>query len=70
MTEASDKLWKDLCGFTPPSCPVCARTAVLDEDGYYCEWCGDPAHPNPAVDDIPNGAEFDEILERYKAARS
>ena len=63
-----DELWKDLKGFTPPNCPECGHTACLDELGYWCDHCSEATNPKPAVDDIPNGYEFQEILTAYQKA--
>ena len=59
-------LWQQLQGFEPPCCPECGYKAVLDEFGYWCERCSDADAPNPAVDDIPNGAEFAAYLEEWQ----
>lgn len=64
-----DELWRDLEGFTPPNCPQCGRKAVLDDDGYWCEACCDAETPQAAVDDIPNGGEFADVLAAYRKAR-
>ena len=64
-----DKLWKDLLGFNAPKCPRCGDIATLDEHGYYCEKCSDPDVDDCLVDNIPNGAEFDDILPKYHAAK-
>jgi hypothetical protein len=66
MTPA--ELWQQIEGFTPPNCPECGKPAELDDDGYWCIHCSDAAVPNPAVDSIPNGAEFDAYLDAWRQA--
>lgn len=68
MPRSVESIWSDLCGFTAPKCPECSHPASLDEDGYWCERCSDPTKSNPAVDDIPNGDEFDAILAEHRQA--
>lgn len=68
--KTAAELWTQIEGFTHPNCPECGKAAELDEDGYWCIYCSDADHPNPAVDSIPNGAEFDAFLEAYRAASS
>lgn len=66
--KTADELWKDVEGFSPPDCPECGNAADLDADGYFCLKCSDSAQWTPAVDDIPNGQEFDEALAAYRKA--
>ncbi len=63
-------IWAQIEGFAPPCCPECGKAAALDDDGYWCEYCSDADSPNPAVDNIPNGAEFDAYLAAYRAVQS
>lgn len=66
MNRSASEIWVDLEGFEPPKCPVCRDTAQLDQDGYWCPKCSSPTELNPAVDDIPNGSEFDDIMAEYR----
>lgn len=64
MARSTAEIWRDLEGFEKPDCPRCGEShhVALDEHGFYCEACG-------GTESIPNGSEFDDILEELESSR-
>ena len=58
-----DEIRRDLSGFAMPKCEACGVLSEpqLDDDGVYCARCGD---------EIPNGGEFDAVVEELRVAKA
>lgn len=71
--KSAAELWRQIEGFTPPTCPVHPeKRPHLDDDGFYCLYCitdGSEGDDPPSNGSLPNGAEFDAYLDAWRAAR-